>query len=883
MSIEAGRELLHYRLIEKIGEGGMGVVWKAVDTNLDREVAVKVLPASLADDPERLARLDREAKLLASLSHPNIATVHGLHTAEGVRFLVMELVAGEDLAARLERGPIPTDEALQIAIQVARALEAAHEQGIVHRDLKPGNIYLCPDESIKVLDFGLAKAVEPTGEQPTASLSMSPTLTSAGTIAGMILGTAGYMSPEQARGKPVDRRADIWALGVVLYEMLTGQKTFPGEDVAEVLAAVIKSDPDWEALPDEFPYSARVAIQRCLRRKADERFGDASGVRILLEQAGDEREEPQQTAKQPGSARWTWPVIGLALVAILLLQWWSGGKPRTAPAETRRYHIELPWDSGFNWSWAPYFDLTPDGETIVYAATVEGVSGLYVRPLDSFAARLLPGTEGAAAPFVSHDGSTIAFVAGNKLQQTTFDGVKPTPIADIPDMFYGGCWTPDGRIVYSPDSDSGLWIVRPGDEPTRLTEPDREAGETNHSGPWILPDGDSVVFSALARVGSGDDGTISLLSLASGTITPLVEAAAAPIRYVDSGHLLMRQASRLVAVPFDLRSRKVTGRPAPLFSGADADLDVAKFTASTAGTLVTTDDGANVRHQFVELTRDGVERDLAGSRHQFLYPAYSPDQQRVAVTQDAHIWVYEVASGRRVRVTSEGQSFVPLWTPDGERLLFGSYQPDENLYWKRADGSGAITLLLEAEHRQYPAAWHAPTSQALLTWIDPASGYDIWTVTESGDGAPLLDSPANERWPTLSPDGRYMAYASDESGRYEIYVVEFSGEGGKVAVSRGGGIEPRWSTAGDEIFFKVGSGGYNLTTKVMAVPVETEPRLKIGEPALLLEGDYMSAACCGHSYDVSEDGQRFVMVRKPEDAPRARMSIVLNGLGHLGE
>ena len=892
MPIEPGQQLLHYRLTEKIGEGGMGVVWKALDTTLDREVAIKVLPDAFSKDTERLARFKREAKSLASLNHPNIAAIHSVHEAEGIRFLAMELVPGIDLDQRIAAGPVPIDEALQITSQIATALQAAHDGGIVHRDLKPANVKLTPDRKVKVLDFGLAKAWVSDPATGQADPSMSPTMTSTGSMIGTILGTASYMSPEQARGIAVDQRADLWALGVILCEMLTGKPTFPGEDVSEVLAGVIKSDPDWNALPPDLPRSAHLVLRSCLTRDVDERLHSAADARILLQEArreyGDESEAiPAATGR---SSLLPWGLLCVTVIGALLGLWWLPGDGTTGSGERVRFRIERPEGLVYTPSYAPFFDLTPDGRTIIYTAVdSEGASRLYARDLGSLDSKPLAGTEGAGGPFISEDG-VIGFIARSKFRATRVDGLASWEICEAGEAFYGASFALDGSMIFSDDFDTGLKRVSgPGGTVETLTTPDRESGQTSHSSPYVLPSGKGVIFTigfAVERAGSTSTHTgkrqTAVLSFATGEISLLLSDSYGPYSYVSSGHLLMLRAGRLIALPFDDRTLESGGEPSKFFG--DEEIVVTAYATSPQGALVFTDLTWFEHEGVFWVDRQGDETPITQEAGSYIYPSLSPDGRRMVLTHDSQAWILELNGGRRMRLTQQGTSFVPLFSPDGKRVVFGSYQPDENLHWIASDAGNAMELLLDADNRQYPLDWHEPSDMLILQWIDPVNGYGIWTLPATGADAaePLLDSQYNERWAQLSPDGRWLAYASDESGRYEIYLVSYPDARGKRAVSTDGGTEPRWSPHGGELFFKTGRGAvYRPHTRMMVVPVVVEREtLEVGTPRFVLEGDYFSGACCGHSYDVAADGTRFVMVKSKPESERW-LSVELHALDRL--
>ena len=868
----------------------MGVVWKAVDTTLDREVAIKVLPAAFSNDTDRLARFEREAKSLASLNHPNIAAIHSVHTAEGVRFLSMELVPGEDLDQRIKGGPVPIDEALEIAGQIAVALHAAHVRGIVHRDLKPANVRLTPGREVKVLDFGLAKASVSDPVTGQADPSMSPTMTSTGTMIGTILGTASYMSPEQARGRDVDQRADLWALGVVLYEMLTGKQTFPGEDVSEVLAGVIKSDPDWDALPAELPRSAGLVLRRCLTRNVDERLHSAADARILLQEAQQEFSSESKTlpAATGGRSILPWALLAVTVIGALLGLWSISRDTAAGLEESVRFQIELPEGGRYVTTWlTPSFGLTNDGRTIVYAAyDSRGTSRLYARELGSLESKPLAGTEGATGMFISEEG-VIGFVAESKLLATRLGGLAPWEICEAGEFFSGGSFAPDGSVIFNDDFDTGLKRVSgEGGTVETLTTPDRERGEVAHVNPYVLPSGEGVIFTIGKSDSNGThlgDRQTAVLSLVTGEISPLLGNSSGPYRYDSSGYLLMLRAGRLIALPFDERTLESQGEPIKLFG--DEEIVVSMFTTSLDGTLVFAGPAVAGKQGIYWVDRQGGETLITEDAGWYTYPSLSPDGRQLVMTHDSQLWIVELKGGRGMRLTQEGTSFVPMFTPDGQRVLFGSYQPDENLYSMATDGSGSMELLLEADNRQYPLDWHEPSGTLLLQWTDPANGYGIWTLSAGGaeQAEPLIDTPYNERWPQLSPDGHWLAYTSDESGDYEIYVVSYPDLKGKRVVSTDNGIEPRWSPRGDELFFRAGVEDELdlVSTRMMAVPLVLEGEtLEIGSPKSLFEGVYLAGSCCGHSYDVAGDGSRFVMIKAAPQSERP-LIVELHALDRL--
>ena len=690
MSLTPGTRLGPYSVTAKIGEGGMGEVWQARDTKLDRDVALKVLPEAFTSDRDRLARFEREAKVLASLNHPNIGSIYGLEEAEGVRALVLELVEGPTLADRIKQGPISIDEALPIAKQIAEALEAAHEAGVIHRDLKPANIKVREDGTVKVLDFGLAKALEGV---PGSDPSQSPTLTAAATQMGVIMGTAAYMAPEQAKGKVADKRADVWAFGVVLYEMLTGRRAFEGGDISEVMAGVIKSEPDWDALPTALPPALVTYLRRCLQKNPRERIRDIGDVRLALAGVFDPSalppvEPPVTTVVVPQLALWQRPagIAAVVLVAIVLGGLIDRALVPSAPTHaTSRAAISVaPSRPVAQTPFFPDVAISPDGRRIVYQAG----AGLDVRLLDQLESVALRGLEGAVSPFVSPDGAWIGFASGNLLQRVSSVGGPPVTICTVPAVFLGASWGPDDVIVFGAGAVDGLWQVpMVGGEPTRLT---RDEG-ASHRFPDVLPNGAGVLFTT--RTGSTGF-KISVLDRATGEHRVIIETGSFP-RYAHSGHVVYAIEGVLYAVAFDQETLEVTGDPVPVVENVvTKGTGAASFDLSDTGALVYVNGtaGGNAR-QFVWVDQEGRQEVLPLPARPYFNPRVSPDGRRIAVTvvadQGRDVWVYDAVSAAGLRLT-QGFAVQPLvWTPDGSRIIFYSaHESVGDIYSVSADGSG---------------------------------------------------------------------------------------------------------------------------------------------------------------------------------------------------
>jgi len=881
-----GTTISHYKVIEKIGQGGMGTVYRAQDTNLSREVAIKVLPEQFTQDPQRLARFEREAKLLASLNHPNIAAIHSFEHADDVHFLVLELVPGETLAERVAKGPLPVEEALEVCRQIAEGVEAAHEKGVIHRDLKPANVKVTPEGKVKILDFGLAKAFE--GEVPVADISQSPTLTEEMTRAGVILGTAAYMSPEQAKGKPVDKRADIFAFGCVLYELLTGKRAFEGETITETIAAVLKSEPDWEALPESTPWRIRDLLHRYVQKDPSDRLRDIGDARITI---GEALKEPEASARvgpagTAPAARWRvalpWgAALLMAVLAIGIARW---GPSRLAPQPTSRFTITPT---------APLADsdgrdlaISPDGRSIVYLSRSEGQAQLYLRVMDEFQARPLPGTEGAdRSPFFSPDGDSVGFFAAGKLKRISPGG--PVMTLCEASNFWGGSWGPEGLIVFA--ADVGLYRVpAAGGVAESLVVPDTNKGELLYSSPELLPGGQGVLFTVRMAGRTADtfsDFQISALSLDTGEQKTVIQGAREP-RYLATGHLIYELtdfSGTLMAAPFDLEGLEVTGDPVPVLEGLRVRLFGLDYGISANGTLVYVPVGGSEELTLVWVDRQGRIQPLTEVERSYRSPRVSPDGRYLAVrigalgSEDSQIWIYEIARGTLTLLTFERRNVAPVWTPDGRRVTFGSGGPGQgSLFWKPADGSGVAEQLLASD---FPRAgsW-APDGKVLaFTEIPLGKPADIWLLQLESEwtSKPFLHAPFNEGGPAFSPDGRWLAYVSDESGQFEVYVRPFPGPGSKWPISIQGGVAPVWARDGRELFYR---NGY----KMMAVTVEAGSEFSAGRPEVIFEGRYVAANWYRPNYDISPDGQQFVMVRSTqEEVSPAKINVVLNWFEEL--
>jgi serine/threonine protein kinase/Tol biopolymer transport system component len=911
MALSAGTRVGPYQILVPLGAGGMGEVYRARDTRLNRDVAIKVLPDLFARDPERLARFQREAQVLASLNHPHIAHIHGLEETGGVRALVMELVEGDNLAQRIARGAIPLDDALAIAMQIAEALEAAHEQGIIHRDLKPANVKVRPDGTVKVLDFGLAKALDRfSSSSSEAALANSPTVASPATdgrtAVGVILGTAAYMSPEQAAGKPVDRRSDLWAFGVVVMEMLTGRPVFTGETVAHVLASVLKIDPDWTALPPETPAPMRKLLRRCLEKDRKRRLDSAADARLEIDEAltsiGDDG--AVTTVTTPGAA-WRrvlpWSVAAILAIAASVATWLLKGPTPQPPV---RLAINLPPGQRLAALNQPALAISPDGKNLVYVAvqgrdsngatTNQGqpaIQQLYVRPLESLEARPVSGTEGAVSPFFSPDGQWIGFFAGGQLKKVSVNGGAAVTLAIAPHPG-GGSWSSQGTLALQlrQTGQQGLQQISPeGGAPQPLTRLGK--GEFIHRWPKFLPGGHALLFVGSATGATWGRAHVAVETIRegeqknpSGSLRTILAQGTQP-HYAPTGHLVYAQSGTLMAAPFDARRLALKGAAVPALEGVMQfnTTGAAQYSLSSTGTLVYVagklDDGQS---RLVWVSRNGEEQPLAAAPQNYVFPRVSPDGRQVAVEileQEEQTWVYDVSRDHLTRLAFEGTvNNVPAWSPDGKRIAFSSNRSGvaSNLFWALADGSGGAERLAASDSVNFPNSFSRDAQLLAYVEVTLETGSDIWVLRMSDrKGQPFLQAPYEETAPAFSPDGRWLAYSSNESGRREINVRPYPGPGGRWQISTEGGQEPMWNPRGGELFYRSGR-------RIMAVDVDTTSGFSAGKPRMLFEGPYLPGGGFPF-YDVSPDGQRFLMLKPVEYQTSAptQINVTLNWFEEL--
>ena len=877
MGLNAADRVGVYEVTGAIGVGGMGEVYRARDTRLKRDVALKILPESFSTDADRLARFQREAEVLASLNHPNVAAIYGLEESGGIRALVMELVEGQTLADRIAQGPIPVDEALPIAKQIAEALEAAHEQGIIHRDLKPANIKVRPDGTVKVLDFGLAKALEPAnGVSP--STSQSPTITSPAmmTGVGMLLGTAAYMSPEQARGKPVDKRTDIWAFGCVLFEMLTGRRAFDGEDVSVVLASIIKSDPSWDGLPVDAPYGIRSVLRGCLQKNPRDRIRDIGDVRLTLAGAFDV--PPLQLASGPTvprGRRVTLAIVASALTAALasaFAVWWS---LRPLPDPIDRLTISHPEPEvvgGNNVDVA----ITPDGRQVVYLASQGGQGRMYLRPLNALSAISLGGSDNVRDVFISPDGEWVGFydTSDRTLKRVSVRGGPPLAISRIPEgiVLQGATWASDDTVIFgSSNLNGGLFRVSTrGGSPEPLTKPDAQKGEHSHRLPAILPGGQAVAFTIHPADNQLENARIGLLDFRSGNQKILIQGGS-HARYVRTGHLVYASVGTLRAVAFDVRRLEVRGNAVAVVERVVTKPGgSASFSIADTGTLTYIAGETSTKRTLVWVDRQGHEQPINVPPRAYAYARLSPDGTQVAldVREDLNdVWIWDFVRQTLTRLTRDpGLNRGPIWTPDGRHVVFSvGSDAGEPIFWHRADGSGSSERLTQVSGR---SDTHGPESFSpdgtRLVFTHSRSGgappYNIGVMTLTGDRKVemLLNEDYSEANAVISPDGKWLAYQSNESGRDEIYVRPFPDVNtGRWQVSTEGGTRPVWARNGRELFYYLPPG------VVMSATVSADTGFASSVPRAVLKGNYLSPNA-GRMYDVSPDGQRFLMMKDAE-------------------
>ena len=855
MALEVGSRLGHYQVTALIGEGGMGQVYRATDTQLGRDVALKILPDAFAADPDRLARFQREAQVLASLNHPNIAQIHGIEKSDDTQALVLELVEGPTLADRIAKGPIPLDEALPIAKQIAEGLEAAHEAGVIHRDLKPANIKVREDGTVKVLDFGLAKALDTA---PEGDPSQSPTLTAAATQMGVIMGTAAYMAPEQARGKAVDPRSDIWAFGAVLFEMVTGRPAFAGETVSDTVARILTADPDWNSLPADTPAPLRRVLRRSLQKAPTRRLRHIADARLDLADLDDET----AAADAP-----TTSTRGAVLRRV------------------KRFVVSIPGDgvrsteraSTSAGSEAIVLALAPDGSALAYA----GAGAIQVRPFEQAAARPVPGTEGGRTPCFSPDGTRLGFVdrAGDLKVVRMAAGTPETVAEGVAPI--GMSWAKDDSIVFGVYQGPLQQVSSAGGEAPVVTT---QAASEFFGWYWpdVLPSGRAVLFSGASGPISSEN-KVAVFSFDTGTVRVLADGNFP--RYSPTGHIVFARGGELWAIAFNADRLQVSGAPRRVATGVAHSLfsGLTQFALAQDGSLAFVPTVAQaLDSRLVWVSRDGSTVLAAPTLAAYQHPRLSADGARAAVSITdrvgvEHIWVLDLTRGARTRVTVEGTvNRWPVWAPDGEQVVFCSTRGNETmgLFDKRADGSGEAHLLLSPHEvgGEYavPVSW-SHDGGALAFYLGTLAGpRNLWFVSRDGARREVLATPFDDRSPAVSPDGQRLAYVSDESGKDEVYVVGAEERGTRMTVSSNGGTEPVWARDGGTLFYRSGDD-------LLATTFDSGTG-QLGAPDEVLRGraDLLRTPQGNPNYDVSPDGERFLMVQRADEAGSVPLQLVLN-------
>ena len=914
MHLSAGTRVGPYEILATLGAGGMGEVYRARDTKLNRDVALKILPEVFAADADRLARFTREAETLAALNHPNIAHVYDAGKPDATvsaAYLAMELVEGDDLSEHIGRGPMTLDDALPIARQIADALEAAHEQGIVHRDLKPANVKVRQDGTVKVLDFGLAKAMDSDPAGTSAAAMNSPTLTARATQMGMIIGTAAYMAPEQARGRAVDRRADVWAFGVVLYEMLTGRRAFEGDDISITLASVLKEDVRWDALPPDLPVPLRRLLRRCLEKDPRRRLSAIGDARLELDEATGgafaDRDGATSTVVAPAPAvivpMWRralpWAVTTASFTAaVAMLAMWAPW--RSAPAASpRKMLVNIGADASLPIAPGPTAILSPDGTTLAFVAQQAGAVRLFVRKLDQLLAAPLAGTEDAMSPFFSPDSEWIAFFAGGKLKKVAVTGGAALTLCDAP-VGRGGAWTDSGEIIFTPSSTLNVTLMRVSAAGGRSATAfgALSDGAVTQRWPQALPAGRGILYSENATTGAWDganivvapvDGGPGKIVVRGGYFGRFVPSGAAARQRADrtDGHLLYVQQGTVFAVRFSLDRLETVGEARPALDGVAANVGTGGATPvfSDEGTLVyVPGSAAGASNPVHWMTRDGKTSLLRAAHADWVQPRFSPDGKRLAMSvqdgQQRDVWIYDWAGDGMSQLTIDaGNDGNPIWSPSGEHVVFTSNRSGAaNIYVANSDGTGTVTRLTDSANTQQ--AWSFHPSGKFLAYQETAkdTGIDLMILPLENDpvrgwvaGPPtvFLKLPGSQVQPMFSPDGRWIAYFSNEAGStMDVHVRPFPGPGGQWRVSNEGGLFPRWSRTSNELFF-LNQG------RVLVAPYSVVGNsFQRSKPQFWSPTAYVPLGQQG-PYDIHPDGKRLAIIAAADQAAAVQDQIVV--------
>ncbi len=893
--LSVNTNLSHYRILAKIGAGGMGEVYRALDTRLDREVAIKVLPVALSQDADRLSRFEVEARATSALNHPNILTVYDVGATApelgGAPYIVAELLEGEELRAPLDQGALPVRRSVDYAKQVAAGLSAAHEKGVIHRDLKPENLFVTKDGRVKILDFGLAK-LKPSLSTPASSeVATQKQITNPGTV----MGTVAYMSPEQVRGEAMDHRSDIFSFGVILYEMLTGKQPFRRETMAETMTAILKEEPEEiDEAKSKVPLQLLRVVQTCLAKNPAERFQTAHDLKLQLQwiaEGSSQGNLPAPMAARGNLAEraqrviWVAAGFGLATIVAGVLFWTLSGRwasPLSNSKPVSRLTIRLPDTEPLALAkFGPLgigrtaLAISPDGSQLAYAAERHGKSQLYLRGLNQFEAKPIPGTEGADGPFFSPDGRWVAFFSEAKLKKVSIQGGEPATLCEarIP---HGGSWGPDNAIVFADAEGVALSRVSASGGNKEILA---NKYEDRVFYPQFLPGGKELLYSINVQY-NPDYGQTVLYTLATGERRVILEGGTNP-RYAASGHIVFARAGAIQAVPFDLSRLEVTGPPTMLIEGIRIEeWGAAQFALSTEGTLVYATGGPAWIGKLTSVDSQGVSKPLSLPAQAYGPVSLSPDGQRLAVQvtgATSDVWVYDFVRGSLSRVTTEGSNLRPLWTPDGKRLIYSRRSGPNRfeLVWQAADGSDTAEVLATSNRLWLPGSWSPDGKLLMYSEYNSETGFDLWILPVEGDRQPQLwlKTKFNQWGPAFSRDGKWIAYVSDESGPYEIYVRPYPGPGAKRQISNGGGEEVLWSHDGRTLY-------YRDVLKWISVVVETQPDFSAGAPKVMFEGPYLNVP--GVSYDVAPDGKHFILIEESQkQTPTTQLNVVLNWFGEL--
>ncbi|MGH9775892.1 MAG: protein kinase domain-containing protein [Candidatus Acidiferrales bacterium] len=900
MGLSSGTKLGPYEIVAPLGAGGMGEVYRARDTRLDRTVAIKILASRLADNPEAKQRLDREARAISSLNHPNICTLHDVGHQDGIHFLVMEYLEGETLADRLKKGPLPLEQVLRIGAEIAAGLDKAHRSGVVHRDLKPGNIMLTKTGA-KLMDFGLAKgasAAAPALSGLTASIE-SPAGGHPLTAEGTVVGTFQYMSPEQIEGQDADARSDIFSLGAVLYEMVTGQRAFEGKSQLSVASAILEREPEPISMvkPLTPPVLDRT-IRKCLAKQPDQRWQSASDLATELNWMTDGSATAMAVKAVERGRKWGrlgWLVSG----ALLLLlagggSAWITARRSVAPARVMRFTVSLPAGDalGGSWWWYPSVAVSHDGSQIAYVAHRGGQSQIYLRAVGEMNARPVPGTEGADIPFFSPDGKWLGMASSGEIKKVPLAGGPTVTIAKA--TFYSANWAPDDMIYF--DGESGLQkVAAAGGEPQKVTTLDAKSQETEHRFPEVLPGGKALIFTLRdGEQPSFDNANIAALDLATGEKKILVKSGT-DAHYVSTGYLVFLRAGMLMAVPFDPARLQVKGAAAPVAE------DILENPRIGAGQYAISDDGSLVyiaggvtygEHELVFVDKTGATRSLTATKRPYEDFTISPDGKFIATTIEGQVtdtWIHDIARDTETRFTSGVENRDPTWTPDGKRIAYGGFKKGKyGVYWRPLDGSAPEVTLLTSDKPVYAWSWSSDGRVLLYEELSAGINYNLGILPMNDREHPrLLFSPQhNVNSAALSPDGDWIAYDSDESGRPEVYVAPYPRLAPRERISTEGGLRPVWAPDGRELYYRTVASVEELLrralaqrSRVMAVPIETKPTFKAGTPHMLFEGPFFES---GHDFAVTPDGRGFILIRESaSQSDPNEIHIVLNWFEEL--